>query len=86
MASKKIIATVKTRYGSYACVFERDFDTGEYIVEARGVQGALSQGKTLAHAKRMIAESIEGAIEARIILNAQRQGTVRFVRKPRMFA
>lgn len=44
------------------------------MVEAKGLQGALSWGKNMAEAKKMIAESIEGSIEAHIILEAERQG------------
>ncbi|MEK7541597.1 MAG: type II toxin-antitoxin system HicB family antitoxin [Patescibacteria group bacterium] len=70
---KKIIA-VETIYGSFPCSFEPEKDMGGYVVEARGVQGALSWGKTLAEAKRMIREAIEGAIEAGIVAKVEKQG------------
>ena len=60
----KKTAIVKTKYGSFPCVFEPEKDMGGYTAEARTVQGAVSWGKNLAEAKRMIAEAIEGAIEA----------------------
>lgn len=78
--SKKILS-IKTKYGSFECVFEPEKDMGGYAVEASGVPGALSWGKTLAEAKLMIAEAIEGAIEARVIAEAERQGVVRVSRK-----
>ena len=70
----KKIATIETAYGSFRCIFEPEKDMGGYAVEARGVQGAVSWGKTLAEAKRMIREAIEGAIEAGIVAKADRQG------------
>lgn len=51
---------------------------GGYVVTAPKVQGAVSWGKNLAHAKKMIAECIEGAIEAHIISDAIEEGNVRF--------
>ena len=73
--SKKIL-TIKTQYGSFQCIFEPEKDMGGYAVEARGVAGALSWGKTLSEAKRMIAEAIEGAIEAKAIAAAEKRGVV----------
>lgn len=49
---------------------------GGYMVEAKGVQGAISWGKNMTEAKRMIAESIEGAIETKAIIEAEKQGAV----------
>lgn len=77
--SKKV-ATVKTRYGSFSCIFEPERDMGGYAVTAPAVQGAVSWGKTLAEAKRMIVDAIEGVHEARIIAEAERVGTVRLTR------
>ena len=72
---------IKTKYGSFACVFEPEKDMGGYVVEAPGVQGAVSWGKTLTEAKGMIAEAIEGSIEARVISKAVEKGTVRVARR-----
>lgn len=80
--SKKKMATVKTLYGSFICVFEPESDMGGYVVETPKVQGAVSWGKNLAEAKRMIAEAIEGIIEARAIAEAERQGVVRVTNRP----
>ena len=70
------ISNIKTKYGSFRCVFESEKDMGGYAVEARGVPGAISWGKTLAEAKKMIAEAIEGAIEAEIIARAEKRNIV----------
>lgn len=75
--AKKILI-IKTKYGSYKCIFEPEPDMGGYMVEARGVPGAISWGKTLSEAKKMIAESIEGAIETEAIINAEKKGIIRF--------
>jgi len=72
------MATVKTRYGSFQVVFEPEADMGGYVVVAPTVQGAVSWGKNFAHAKKMIAECIDGAIEARVIAEAVEEGNVRF--------
>jgi predicted RNase H-like HicB family nuclease len=73
----KKIAVVKTKYGSFRCIFESEKDTGGYTVESFGAQGAISWGKTLAEAKQMIVEAIEGAIEARAIAEAEKRGIIR---------
>jgi len=74
--TKKILL-IKTKYGSFRCVFEPEKDMGGYTVEARGVSGAVSWGKTLVEARKMIAEAIEGAIEAGIVAKAEKNGLVR---------
>ena len=74
----KKIADIKTKYGTFRCVFEPERDMGGYTVEAPAVQGVVSWGKNLAHAKKMAAECIEGAIETRIIVEAVKEGNVRF--------
>lgn len=74
--AKKIL-TIKTKYGSYKCVFELEPDMGGYMVEARGVPGAISWGKNLSEAKKMIVEAIEGAIEAEAVINAEKKGIIR---------
>lgn len=75
MAKKNLM--IKTKYGSFQCVFEPEKDMGGYAVEARGISGAVSWGKTLAEAKRMIVEAIEGAIEALAVANAEKKGIVK---------
>ena len=86
--SKKIKAEIDTEYGHYWVVLEREPDMGGDAVEALDVQGAVSWGKTVAEAKRMIAEAIEGVIEARVIANAEKEGYVRVLRraKPELVA
>ena len=81
MTGKKQIS-IKTLYGSFVCVFEREPDMGGYTAEA-DLQGAMSWGKTLAEAKHMIKESIEGAIEARALVQAERAGSIRITRLTR---
>ena len=71
-------AIVKTQYGPFRAVFEPETDMGGYVVTAPKVQGAISWGKNLSHAKKMIVECIEGAIEARVIAEAVQKGNVRF--------
>ena len=67
MARKKGVL-IKTLYGSFQCVFEPEKEMGGYTAEAIGVQGAVSWGKTLTEAKRMIKDAIEGSVEARTIV------------------
>lgn len=74
MAKKTLV--IKTKYGPFRCIFEPEKDMGGYTIEARDVSGAVSWGKNLAEAKKMIAEAIEGAIEAKIITKAEKEGIV----------
>ena len=76
---KKIV--IKTKYGSFECIFEPEKDMGGYVVEARGIAGAVSWGKNLTKAKTMIIEAIEGAIEAQAVVNAEKKGIVRVQRR-----
>ena len=71
-------AVVKTKYGSFKAVFEPEKDMGGYVATAPKVQGTVTWGKNLSHAKEMIVECIEGAIETRIIVEAVEQGNLRF--------
>jgi len=71
--AKKIL-TIKTKYGSFRCVFEPAKDLGGYVVEAKGVSGAITWGGNLVKAKKMAKEVIEGAIEAKAIDMAERKG------------
>ncbi len=72
---------VKTKYGSFVCTFEPEMDMGGYVTEAEKVQGAVSWGKNLAEAKRMIKEAIEGIVEAQAVAEAERKGIVNIVNK-----
>ena len=74
MAKKTL--TIKTKYGSFKCIFEIEKDMGGYAVEAPAVLGGASWGKNLVEAKHRITESIEGAIEARAIVNAEKKGLI----------
>jgi len=78
--SKKILK-VKTDYGTYDCIFETEKDMGGYVVTTRRVQGAVSWGKNLAEAKKMIKEAIEGVIECNAVAQAVDQGWVKFTKK-----
>lgn len=83
----KKIETVITKYGVFKAVFEPEPDMGGYVVEAPAVAGAISWGKNFADAKRMIAESIECAIEGDVILAAEDAGQVTLRRqRPVAFA
>lgn len=57
---------IKTRYGSFECLFEPEKDMGGYVVEARNLPGGISWGRTKREAQKMIIEAIEGAIEAKL--------------------
>lgn len=76
-------AIVKTKYGSFKAVFEPEIDMGGYVATAPKVQGAVSWGKNLAHAKKMIMESIECAIEGEIIIVAEQAGQI-IIRKQKI--
>ena len=82
MKDLKKTEMVVTRYGTFKAVFEPEPDMGGYVVEAPAVSGAVSWGKNLAEARRMIVESIECAIEGDVILAAESAGQV-VVRKSR---
>ena len=59
---------IKTKYGSFSCVFEPEKDMGGYMVVAKGAAGAISWGKDMAEARRMIVESVEVCIEGELII------------------
>ncbi|MEK7117719.1 MAG: hypothetical protein AAB861_03005 [Patescibacteria group bacterium] len=85
MLNRKITYPIKTNYGIFMCLFEPERDMGGYVVEALEVQGAVSWGKNLADSKRMIAEAIEGVIETRVLMRAEKEGTVRIITHPKQF-
>ncbi|MBI2639635.1 MAG: type II toxin-antitoxin system HicB family antitoxin [Candidatus Sungbacteria bacterium] len=76
----KKILSIKTKYGVFECVFEPEKDMGGFTAEARTVPGAVSWGRTIAEARRMIAEAVEGAIEASAIVNAERKGVIQIIK------
>jgi predicted RNase H-like HicB family nuclease len=76
----KKIAMVKTRYGAHKAVFEPETDMGGYSAVAPSVQGAVSWGRNLAQAKKMVAEAIELAIEMDVLQRAEKRGAVRIIR------
>jgi predicted RNase H-like HicB family nuclease len=89
IASRLRIATTKkadvqTRFGLFSCAFEPEPDMGGYVATAPRVSGAVSWGKNLAEAKRMIAEAIEGVLEVGMLARAEEAGDVRFVRQRAM--
>lgn len=73
---------IKTKYGSFTCIFENESDMGGYTAEVPSLQGAVSWGKNLAQAKKMIREAIEGIVEAQAIILAEETGTIRITKKP----
>ena len=83
--AKSLIKTaiVKTQYGAFKAVFEPETDMGGYVATAPKVPGAISWGKNLVHAKQMIVEAIEGAIEGEVILAAEKAGQV-IIRKQKV--
>lgn len=84
-AAKKT-ADVKTRYGTFRCVFEPERDMGGYTAEAAGLSGALSWGKTLADAKRHVVEAIEVAVEGDAVIAAHKAGYVALRKSPKVLA
>ena len=86
MSTRKITYSIKTNYGTFMCLFEPEKDMGGYTVEALEVQGAVSWGKNLTQAKKMITEAIEGVIETRVLARAEKEGMVRVISRPKLFA
>ena len=70
----------------FLCIFEPEKDMGGYTVETPEVQGAVSFGKNLKEAKRMIVEAIEGVIETRVLARAEEEGTIRVISSQKVFA
>lgn len=70
-------AVVKTKYGSFSCIFKPEKDMGGYIVIARDAQGAVSWGKNFTEAKRMITEAIEGIVEIDVLARAEKEGLIK---------
>lgn len=72
----KQVIEIKTKYGSFACIFKPELDMGGYVVVAQNMQGAVSWGKNLSEAKRMIAEAIEGIVELKVIAHEEEKGRI----------
>ncbi len=51
--------TVRVRNTSYEVVFEPDLEDGGWVVECAALPGCVSQGDTLAEARKMIRDAIE---------------------------
>ena len=49
---------------------------GGFAATALKVPGAISWGKNMAHAKKMIIEAIECAVEGEVIIAAQKSGQI----------
>lgn len=81
---QKVTHSISTNYGMFVCVFEPEKDMGGYTAETPAVQGAVSWGKTLPDAKRMMKEAIEGVIETRVLARAEEEGIIRVVSRPKM--
>ena len=82
----KKTADIKTKYGTFRCIFEPERDMGGYTAEAVGLSGALSWGKTLADAKRHVIEAIEVAIEGDAVIAAHRAGYITLRKPTKVFA
>ncbi len=82
----KKTADIKTKYGTFRCVFESERDMGGYTAEAIGLSGALSWGKTLADAKRHVVEAIEVAVEGDAVIAAHRAGYIALRKPTKVFA
>ena len=74
--TQKIQAKVKTDYGAFVVVFEREPDIGGYMATVPKVADVVTWGKTLAHAKRMAKEAIECSIEGDVVVAAEKEGLV----------
>ncbi|MDO8581997.1 MAG: type II toxin-antitoxin system HicB family antitoxin [bacterium] len=67
---KKKIEYIQTNYGLHQCVFEPDVKG--FMVTVPGLQGVVTWGKNLTHARVMVREAIELCIEC-IVEDALRQ-------------
>ena len=60
LPKKKI--QINTDYGSHTCIFKSDGEKG-FIVTTPGVEGMITWGKDLKHAKKMAKECLELCVE-----------------------
>jgi len=79
-------ADIKTKYGTFRCVFAPERDMGGYVATAPTVRGAISWGKTLADAKRYVVEAIEVAVEGDAVIMAHKAGYIALRRPSRVAA
>ena len=77
----KKIYTIKTKYGSFRCVFELEPDMGGYMITVPQKPDVISWGKTMAHAKKMAKEAIECSVEGDIIIAAEKRGEISINRR-----
>lgn len=63
IAKRKI--QINTDYGSHICIFKPDGEKG-FIVTTPGVEGMITWGKNLEHAKKMAKECLELCIECMV--------------------
>ena len=68
MKSSKV--KIKTDYGTYECVFKAD-EKG-YVVTCPTIEGVVTWGKNLAHARRMAKEAVELCVEVKVQANVGR--------------
>lgn len=64
---------IATDYGSHSCVFKSDGENG-FIVTAPGVQGMITWGKDLEHAKKMAKECLELCVECLVECRLRKEG------------
>ena len=62
MAILKKKIQIITDYGAHSCVFKSDGEDG-FIVTAPGVEGMITWGKDIEHAKKMAKECLELCVE-----------------------
>ena len=77
--------SIKTKYGVFDSVFEREPDMGGYMIIVPKRKDVFSWGKTLAHAKKMAKEAIECSVEGDVLIAAEKEGAIAF-RKQRLAA
>lgn len=69
--NKKRTALVQTKYGTHTIMLEPDEEKG-YIASSPNLDGVITWGKNIAHAKAMVQEAIEVCIEALVMKNKPR--------------
>lgn len=65
MLSVKKKIQITTDYGSHTCIFKPDGEKG-FIVTAPSVEGMITWGKNLEHAKKMAKECLELCVECMV--------------------
>ena len=75
-------SAVKTQYGVFDITLspESEKKIKGYVVTVPKVRGVVTWGKTLVHARKMAKEAIECAIEGEILIAAERQGRIAFLK------